>query len=155
MDAIVILASLGRLKAYRMEQTPTRGKKLSLIEDMEFIDAHSGLAGHTTDRSGRHPKAVAFQNRKSGHLSAYEGQTLELEIHRRLIRTAGEEINAILQRERPEAWCFAAAAENHEAILEAIDPSLREHLVHTERVDILKEPPQDVLARFMPPWMER
>ncbi len=152
MDAIVILASLGRLKAYRMEETPTRGKKLSLIEDMEFIDAHGGIAGQMTDRSGRYPKTVAYQNRKSGHLSAYEGQTLEMEIHRRLIRLAGEEINAILRRERPEAWHFAASPENHDAILEAVDPGVREHLVHAERVDIVNAPPQDILQRFVSRW---
>jgi len=151
MEAIIITANLGRMKAYRVVETPTRGRKLDLVEDLEFLDAHGRTSEKLSDQAGRFPMTEAAGPPRTTQLSTYEAHTLGTEIERRLIRLVAQAMTATLERERSEIWYFAASPEVHDAILEEITtPGLRERRLRSARVDLVKTPPQEVLAHFGP-----
>ncbi len=150
MDTIIILANLGRLKAYRVVETPTRGPKLELVEDMNFTEAHGRFSEKVTDQSGRFPMAKGSGPPLTTQQSTYEALPTLAENERRLTRLVAKEIGIILERERTEQWYFAANAEIHDAILEGVEPALVERIVRDIHADLVKTPPGEVLPYFGP-----
>lgn len=149
MSTVVVTANLGHLKAYRMEQTPTRGRKLDLIDEMEFPEAHGHFLDKVTDMAGRFPVSAGAG---PGVAMAHgEALTAENEIHRRLVQLVGQRITAILEAERPEGWHFAASPEVHQAILNELSPELRERVVRHAHADLTKVPTSEVLEHFTGP----
>jgi len=149
MNTIIVVANLGLLRAYRVAETPTRGRKLDLVEAVAFPEAHGRYADKVTDMAGRFPVSE-----RSGHASAMstaESLRVGLETERRLEKLAAEQIETVLEREQPEWWNFAASSEIQKAILNQVAPELRERLVRTVPADLTKAPPAEVLEHFMPP----
>ena len=148
MSTLVVAANLGHLKAFRVAETPTRGRKLDLIEEMEFPEAHGHFIDKVTDMAGRFPGSGGAGQGTS--MSIGEALTAELEIQRRLVKLIAGRIAAILQGERPEYWHFAAGAEVHQAILNELPQELRERVVRHVHADLTKTPAPEVLAHFIP-----
>lgn len=154
MDAIVIAVNLGRLKAWRMLPTPTRGAKLELFEGLDFPEAHGRLADKVTDVAGRYHGRVPGRFPSSDNaglgtqISAAEALKAQLEMDRRLVKLIAEQIETILIRERPEQWHLAATSEIFHAIVAEIDPPLRERLVRSIYADLTKVPPAKVLEQI-------
>ena len=148
MSTVVIAANLGHLKAFRVVETPTRGRKLDLIEEMEFPEAHGHFIDKVTDMAGRFP--VTEGPGQGIGMSTGEALTAELEIHRRLVKLIAERISAVLLSERPEYWYFAANPEVHQAILNELPVDLRARIVRHVQADLTKVPVPEVLAHFMP-----
>ena len=78
MSTVVIAANLGHLKAFRVEETPTRGRRLELIDEMEFPEAHGRFLDKITDMAGRFP--VSEGAGQGSAMSTGEALTAELEI---------------------------------------------------------------------------
>ncbi len=150
METIIILANLGQLKGYRIVETPTRGRKLERVEEMVFPEAHGRFSNRLTDQLGRFSILGGVGPAKSTQQSDYETLPALAETERRLTRLLAEKIAGILHRERTEQWYFAAAPEIHDAVLEEIEPALRERLKRNVRADLVKTPPGELLARFGP-----
>ncbi|MCX6967361.1 MAG: host attachment protein [Verrucomicrobia bacterium] len=148
MSTVIVAANLGHLKAFRVAETPTRGRKLELVNETEFPEAHGRFLDKVTDMAGRFP--VTEGPGPGTAMSTGEALSAELEIHKRLIQLVAERITTILNSERPEYWHFAANAEVHQAILNALAPELRERVVRHVHADLTKAPPSEVLAHFMP-----
>src|SRR6266487_4119683 len=53
--SLVIAADRGSLKAYRVDQTPTRGPSLKLIQAFDVTAAHGKLIDKVSDLAGRFP----------------------------------------------------------------------------------------------------
>src|SRR6202040_4349975 len=53
--SLVIAADRGTLKAYQVNETPTRGPSLKLIQAFDITDAHGKLIDKVTDLAGRFP----------------------------------------------------------------------------------------------------
>src|SRR5436305_9975488 len=53
--SLVIAADRGSLKAYQVNETPTRGPSLKLIQAFDITDAHGKLIDKVTDLAGRFP----------------------------------------------------------------------------------------------------
>ena len=51
--SLVIVADRGSLKAYQVNETPTRGPSLKLIQAFDITDAHGRLVDKVTDLAGR------------------------------------------------------------------------------------------------------
>ena len=151
MDTIIILANLGRLKAFRMVDTPTRGPKLELVEDMNFTEAHGRFSEKVTDQSGRFPMTENAGPSMTSQQSSYEALPALAETERRLTRLLAREITMILDRERTEQWYFAANSEIHDAVMEGIPPALTERLMRDVHADLLKTPTPEVLSHFASP----
>ena len=147
MSVVIITANLGHLKAYRLVNTPNRGLKLEMIDEMNFLQAHGRFQEKVTDVAGRFP--VAEGSGPMPPMASGEALTAELEIHRRLAKLAAECIERIVERERPKRWHIAAPAEICPAITEAIAPELRKTLLRTVNADLTKVPPEEVLRHFV------
>ena len=148
MSTVVVVANLGHLKAFRVAETPTRGRKLDLMEEMEFPEAHGHFIDKVTDMAGRFP--VSGGPGPGNGMSTGEALRTELEIQRRLVKLIAERIATVLQDERPEYWHFAANPEVHQAILNELPQELRERAVRHVHADLTKTPAPEVLAHFMP-----
>ena len=148
MSTVVLAANLGHLKAFRVVETPTRGRKLDVIEEMEFPEAHGHFIDKVTDMAGRFP--VTAGPGPGTAMAHGEALSAELETQRRLIKLIAERIAAILNSERPEYWHFAANTGVHQAILNELAPELRERVVRHVHADLTKVPASEVLAHFMP-----
>ena len=148
MSTVVVAANLGHLKAFRVAETPTRGRKLELIEEMEFPEAHGHFLDKVTDMAGRFP--VSEGAGQGTAMSTGEALSAELEIQRRLVKLVAERIATVLHSERPEYWHFAANPEVHQAILNELAQELRERVVRHVHADLTKAPASEVLAHFLP-----
>ena len=143
---LVVVANLGHLKAYKVVETPTRGRKLELVDELNFPEAHGRFADKVTDYAGRFPMT---QGPGAGQqMAPSEALTVELETQRRLVRLVARQIEAIIRREQPEFWDFAAAPEVYQAILGEITPEYRQRLLRSARADLTKTPPPELLAHF-------
>lgn len=49
--SLVIVVDRGSLKAYRVEETPTRGASLQLVQAFEITDAHGRYDDKLTDQA--------------------------------------------------------------------------------------------------------
>ena len=150
MSTVVIAANLGHLKAFRVEETPTRGRRLELIEDIAFPEAHGRFQDKVTDVAGRF-SGSSGPGQGPG-MARGEAMNAELETERRLVKLVAEQITAILNAERPEFWYLAATQEVHQAILNALPTELRERVVRHVYADLTKARVADVLAHFVPAW---
>src|SRR5947207_15608590 len=50
--SLIIVADRGSLKAYRVNETPTRGPSLKLVQAFDVTDAHATLVDKVTDLAG-------------------------------------------------------------------------------------------------------
>ena len=51
--SLVIVTDRGSLKAYRVNETPTRGPNLQLVQAFNVTDAHGKPPGRQIERSGQ------------------------------------------------------------------------------------------------------
>ena len=56
--SLIIVADRGSLKAYRVNETPTRGPSLKLVQAFDVTDAHGKLIDKVTDLAGRYVGAA-------------------------------------------------------------------------------------------------
>jgi hypothetical protein len=150
MSTVVIAANLGHLKAFRVVETPVRGRKLELIDEVAFPEAHGTFQDRVTDMAGRF--SVSTGTGPGQGMARGEALTAELEIERRLVKTVAERMTSILSGERPEFWYLAATPEVHQAILNALPQDLRERVARHVYADLTKTRPASVLAHFTPAW---
>jgi len=54
-SSLVIVTDRGSLKAYRVNETPTRGPSLQLVQAFDMTDAHGRLIDKVSDLAGRFP----------------------------------------------------------------------------------------------------
>ena len=102
--SLIIVADRGGVKAYRVNETPTRGASLQLVQAFDITDAHGRYDDKLTDRAGfpvsdgngRHANSIA------------ERTALETENDRRICKQLAEHIAEVVKREAAEGWSFAA-----------------------------------------------
>jgi hypothetical protein len=144
MNSIVIAANLGHLKAYRVEETPNRGQKLQLIEDIEFPEAHGRFIDKVTDLAGRFP--VSSGAHPGVQMAHAETLTVDLEVERRLVRLVCEQIES--HTADATSWYFAANNEIQRAVLDNLKRPTREKLVRAVACDLTKAPAAEVQDHF-------
>src|SRR5436305_13294535 len=106
--SLVIVADRGSLKAYQVNETPTRGPSLQLMQAFDITDAHGKLIDKVTDLAGRYPVTeMAGQHR--GQASTAESK-LENETSRRINKELADQITKIINGAAKEGWSFAAPA---------------------------------------------
>src|SRR6476646_8069646 len=54
-SSLVIFTDRGSLKAYRVNETPTRGPSLQLVQEFDITDAHGRLIDKVSASAGRLP----------------------------------------------------------------------------------------------------
>ena len=148
--SIIIAADRGSLKAYQVNETPTRGPSLKLVQAFDITDAHGKLLDKVTDQAGRFPVGDGGVGR---HMNAIaERQTLSGEYDRRIYRQLADQITEILRREKAEGWSFAAPSEIYPHIVDLLPRGVREQIVEHVKSDLVKIEPARLPSHFRSLW---
>jgi hypothetical protein len=133
--SLVVVADRGSLKAYRVDDTPTRGPSLHLVQAFDTTDAHGKLSDKVTDSAGR----FAVANGAGAHHGASIAETkLENETDRRIYKQLADEIAKIVKSNGTSGWSFAASAEIHGAIVDLLPNDVRNRIVEHVKSDLVK-----------------
>ncbi len=143
--SLIIVADRGSLKAYRVEETPTRGPSLHLIQAFDLTDAHGKMIDKVSDLAGRY----AISDGAGSHHSASIAESkLETETDRRIYKQLADQIVKIIDRSGKEGWSFAAPAEIHSAIVGLLPSAARNRIVEHVKSDLVKVEPSKLPAHF-------
>ena len=134
--SLIIVADRGSLKAYRVDETPTRGPSLRLIQAFDLTDAHGKLIDKVTDLAGRFPVSDGVGGRHANSIA--ERTQLETETDRRIHKQLADQIVKIIDRSGKEGWSFAAPAEIHGAIVDLLPRAARDRIVEHVKSDLVK-----------------
>ncbi len=138
-DKLIVLADLGRVKAYRVTYDMITSKaQVDMVYDCEFLEAHTRV----TDSAGR------YATMGTAGASTRESHGLWEETERRLVRMVGEKIGELVSGEK---YWYLAAPENINARLMAhLRQPAREGLVKNLAADLVKVRKQELLDHFLP-----
>ena len=128
-SSLIIVADRGSVRAYWVEETPTRGPHLKLVQAFELTDVmNAASARHTTPMS--------------------EWPELEAEMDHRICKELSTEIAKIVRRNPDEGWSFAAEPSIHQAIVELLPVEIRERIVEHVPSDLVKIKPAKLPSYF-------
>ncbi|PYJ18443.1 MAG: hypothetical protein DME96_02050 [Verrucomicrobia bacterium] len=144
--SLIIVTDRGSLKAYRVDETPTRGPSLHLVQAFDLTDAHGKLIDKVTDLAGRFPVSDGAGGRHANSIA--ERTQLETETHRRIQKQLADQIIKIVSRNGKEGWSFAAPAEIHGAIIDLLPAPVRDRIVEHVKSDLVKTEPSKLPAHF-------
>ena len=145
--SLVIAADRGSLKAYQVNETPTRGPSLKLIQAFDITDAHGKLIDKVTDLAGRFPVTESAGAHR-GAASIAERTQLETETDRRINKELADQIAKIVNESGKEGWAFAASAEIHSAIVDLLPDRVRNRIVEHVKSDLVKVEPAKLPNHF-------
>src|SRR5437870_6814702 len=144
--SLVITADRGSLKAYQVNETPTRGPSLKLIQAFDVTAAHGKLVDKLSDLAGRFPVTEGAGAHR-GPASISESK-LETETDRRINKELAEQIAKIVNGSGKEGWAFAAPSEIHGAIVDLLPDRVRNRIVVHVKSDLVKVEPAKFPNQF-------
>ena len=146
-SSLIIVTDRGSLKAYRVNETPTRGPSLQLVQAFDITDAHGRLVDKVSDLAGRFPVTEGAGAHR-GAASIAERTQLATETDRRIQKELADQITTIVSLDGNEGWSFAAPAEIHGAIVDLLPPAVRDRIVEHVKSDLVKVEPAKLISRF-------
>ena len=118
-SSLIIVADRGSLRAYRVQETPTRGPHLELVQAFEITDVMNAPSErHTTPMT--------------------DWPALEAEMDRRICKELAIEIANIVERNPGGGWSFAAPKSIHAKIAEHFPSKIQERIVEHVGSDLVK-----------------
>ncbi|PYJ74813.1 MAG: hypothetical protein DME72_01655 [Verrucomicrobia bacterium] len=145
-SSLIIVTDRGSLKAYRVDETPTRGPSLQLVQAFNITDAHGKLVDKVSDLAGRFPVSDGAGGRHANSIA--ERTQLETETDRRIHKQLADQIVKIVQSDGVEGWSFAAPASIHAAIVDLLPASVRDRIVEHVKSDLVKTEPSKLPTHF-------
>ena len=146
-SSLVIVTDRGSLKAYRVNETPTRGPRLQLVQAFNMTDAHGRLIDKVSDLAGRFPVSEGAGAHR-GPASIAERTQLATEMDRRIQKELADQITKVVSQNGKEGWSFAAPAEIHAAILDFLPSTVRQRIVEHVKSDLVKVEPARLISHF-------
>jgi hypothetical protein len=128
-SSLIIVADRGSLRAYGVQETPTRGPHLELVQAFEITDVMNAA-------STRHATPMT------------DWPQLEAEMDRRVCKELAAEIGKIVERNQGKGWSFAAPESIHARIVEHLPPEIRERIVEHVESDLVKLPAAALPSHF-------
>jgi hypothetical protein len=142
--SLVVVADRGSLKAYRVDDTPTRGPSLHLVQAFNTTDAHGKLTDKLTDFAGRYAADGV-----GAHPGASIAETkLENETERRIYKELADQISKIVKIDGFKGWSFAAASDIHGAIVDLLPRDVRDRIVEHVKSDLVKIESAKLVSHF-------
>jgi len=146
-SSLVIVTDRGSLKAYRVDETPTRGPSLQLVQAFNMTDAHGRLVDKVSDSAGRFPVTEGAGAHR-GPASTAERTQLATETDRRIQKELADQIAKIVSQNGKDGWAFAAPAEIHAAIVDLLPGDVRQRIVEHVKSDLVKVEPARLINHF-------
>jgi hypothetical protein len=128
-SSLIIVADRGSLRAYRVQETPTRGPHLELVQAFEVTDVMNAA-------STRHSTPMT------------DWPQLEAEMDRRICKELATEIAQIVEHNAGEGWSFAAPESIYAKIIEHLPPEIQERIVEHVESDLVKLPVAALPSHF-------
>jgi hypothetical protein len=145
-SSLVIVTDRGSLKAYRVDETPTRGPHLQLVQAFDTTDAHGKLYDKVSDAAGRFPVGDVGNGR---HMSSIAERTqLDTETDRRIYKQLADQIAKVVQSDGMQGWSLAAPAAMHAAIVDLLPAPVRDRIVEHVKSDLVKIEPAKLATHF-------
>ena len=127
--SLIVAADRGSLRAYRVQETPTRGPHLELVQAFEITDVmNAASTRHTTPMT--------------------DWPQLEAEMDRRICKELATEIAKIVERNADEGWSFAAPKSIYAKIAEHLPREIQKRIVEHVESDLVKLPAAALLSHF-------
>jgi len=145
-SSLIIVTDRGGLKAYRVDETPTRGPSLQLVQAFNITDAHGRLVDKVTDQAGRFPVSDGAGMHHAASIA--ERTQLDTETDRRIYKQLADQITKIVKSDGIEGWSFAAPAEMHSAVVDLLPSDVRQRIVEHVKYDLVKIEPAKLAAHF-------
>jgi hypothetical protein len=143
IPSLLIVADRGCLKVFHVEETPSFGRMARLGETLTIDAAHGRYRDKFTDQAGAFPTGgTAGQGNSIG-----ERMPLETEQDVRIFRILAGHITELL-RDHQGTWGFAAPSEINRAILDGLNPELRDRLTMNLASDLIHVEPSRLLRHF-------
>src|ERR1051325_3989406 len=136
-SSLIIVTDRGGLKAYQVNETPTRGPSLQLVQAFDMTDAHGRIIDKVSDLAGRFPVTEGAGAHR-GPASIAERTQFATEMDRRIQKELADQITKIVSQNAKDGWSFAAPAEIHTAIVELLPPAIRQRIVEHVKSDLVK-----------------
>jgi hypothetical protein len=146
-SSLVIVTDRGSLKAYKVNETPTRGPSLQLVQAFDMTDAHGKLIDKVSDSAGRFPVTEGAGAHR-GPASIAERTQLAMETDRRIQKELADQIVQIVSQNGKNGWSFAAPAEIHATIVELLPAEVRQRIVEHVKSDLVKVEPVRLISHF-------
>src|SRR4030081_2028591 len=143
-SSLIIVTDRGSLKAYKVNETPTGGPSLQLVQAFNITDAHGKLIDKLTDLAGR----FAVSDGSGVHQASIAESKLETETDRRIYKQLADQIVKLLKSDGVESWSFAAAADIHKAIVDLLPGDVRSRIVEHVKSDLVKIEPAKLHTHF-------
>jgi len=146
-SSLVIVTDRGSLKAYRVNETPTRGPSLQLVQAFNMTDAHGRLIDKLSDLAGRFAVTDgAGAHRGPGSIA--EHTQLATEMDRRIQKELADQIAKIVSQSGKDGWSFAAPSEIHTAIVDLLPAGIRQRIVEHVKSDLVKVEAARLISHF-------
>jgi hypothetical protein len=145
-SSLIVVTDRGGLKAYRVDETPTRGPSLQLVQAFNITDAHGKLLDKVTDQAGRFPGSDGAGMHHGASIA--ERTQMDTEIDRRIYRQLADQITKIVKSDGVEGWSFAAPAGMHSAVVELLPNDVRQRIVEHVKSDLVKTEPAKLVTHF-------
>ncbi|WP_193212053.1 host attachment protein [Luteolibacter marinus] len=143
MNAMIIVADLGRMKAYRItrdELQPGTSPAFEDIADVDLENQHSRVSDRVTDKAGRFghgPGGIAVGERHNEESEAEEQQ----------LQAIAGKINEVASNGDGSIH-LAAPRTMLRRLLEALNPSVRQRVHRDLPLNLVKAPKLELLERF-------
>ncbi len=144
---LVVVADLGRFKAYRLEESRRfRHPRLHLVEDWDTnITQH--LRQEVTDQAGQFRKGPTGSQGTSA-VSDGEQHNLDLERRRRALKLLARHVSEVLKREQVDGCYRAADKRINQHLSDEMQPEARSKIQKNVPADLSKLSPEEVLKQF-------
>jgi hypothetical protein len=146
-SSLVIVTDRGSLRAYRVNETPTRGPSLQLVQAFNMTDAHGRFIDKLSDMAGRFPVTEGAGAHR-GPTSIAERTQLATEMDRRIQKELADQITKIVSQNGRDGWSFAAPAEIHTAIVDLLPAGIRQRIVEHVKSDLVKVEAARLISHF-------
>jgi hypothetical protein len=142
---LLIVADLGRVKAYMLDYTLYNTPRLEQLEEIALEEAHNRLLDKVTDEAGRHGSPT----QKNWGAPLADDHNLQLEFKRRLIRQISDHIQRLVERSGCDICWLAAQKEINQKILEELPPAVCKRIKKNLPRDLTKLEQKELLDQFL------
>jgi hypothetical protein len=139
LPSLIVLANRGHLVAYKSSEDDV----LTRIREESFSEGTEKLSDIVTDQAGAFPVGGTVGTALAERLP------LLAEIEMRCFRQIADIISELYVAHSPPTWGFAALSEINSAILEQVEPRIREKVSINLRRNLVGLGVKEVAARFM------
>ena len=153
-DTIVIVADMGELKVFdvKINEGPVGNEmkvsySLEALDDISYIDAHKRVQDIVSDSAGRLGGSVSPNAGKSGR-SIGEKHNLGIERKKRSVKDVANDINAIVEKEKPKQFLLAFPQESNAQLLDELTQETKNILAKNITSDLIKTNKGEILSHF-------